>query len=651
MQTDFYYKKYLKYKNKYLLLKGGAQQRILKIPEYITYPISYLTSGLTSDLTSGLTSGLTSDLTSDLTSGLTSGLTSEIKIQSKNPIKSITLPMCNLGNSNLIYYISYENIKRNKDFKFIRLQNINNIIQIIMDNCFTNIHIFIYIDIDYIYNKHYDTINIIDQFIKKLTRLPRKFYRNVTIINHIQHSMYAIPNIYIEINGKKYKKFRKIMNVSKKPYISKSKNIKINKERAHNIIYLKSIWIDKDKKYMLYCIDDFDDWLLYYTKINKKCSYKKIFQSSGTCWVNAVINLLCLSPDINIEIKSYYESLQLLKTDELILNETQIDGIQTNETQIDEIESETKLDTSQSDTTKLDTLQSDTKKLDTLQSDTTKLDTSQSDTTKLDTLQSDTTKLDTLQSDTKKLDTLQSDTKKLDTSQSDTTKLDEPQIQEIQEIESINYDTNFDDIIFFLFDYLIIKDLPIETSKNIANIIAYKFIMIFNPDIDTLKLSIEEKFEIGNTGSNELYLLTHLLINNFKFSFLIIENNKLIQFKYLKTKYLKDNPPVFFACISNEYLIKYDNYFNILFDKYNITYIYKLIGCTIHLYSLSHCICGFICDDKYYIFDSNYQNITELDWRNIDNLRTFYGKNGDKIDGVQYIFLFKKILITPQISE
>lgn len=58
----------------------------------------------------------------------------------------------------------------------------------------------------------------------------------------------------------------------------------------------------------------------------------------------------------------------------------------------------------------------------------------------------------------------------------------------------------------------------------------------------------------------------------------------------------------------------------------------------------SHAICGYVCQNKYYIFDSNFTSSSyEIDWRNTENIIEFYKKlnmyRDSKLKEVYYLHL------------
>lgn len=74
---------------------------------------------------------------------------------------------------------------------------------------------------------------------------------------------------------------------------------------------------------------------------------------------------------------------------------------------------------------------------------------------------------------------------------------------------------------------------------------------------------------------------------------------------------------------------------------------YKVIACAIFVQSetiknFNHLICGYICDNKYMIYDSNNNFLEEINWTNIEELKKLKVQitNKDFYHFVSYVCIY-----------
>jgi hypothetical protein len=131
-------------------------------------------------------------------------------------------------------------------------------------------------------------------------------------------------------------------------------------------------------------------------------------------------------------------------------------------------------------------------------------------------------------------------------------------------------------------------------------------------------------------GGFTLYYLYYILSKIFDKKCIFYKNYENIYFKYftfisnLQSKYNKEHNIIYIEKISNiNYNIKY---------KFINNNKYKLVCSILHIINtdnnIDHVVVGYICNKKYYIYDSNNINI-EIDWRYKQNILNINNYNGN----------------------
>jgi hypothetical protein len=137
-------------------------------------------------------------------------------------------------------------------------------------------------------------------------------------------------------------------------------------------------------------------------------------------------------------------------------------------------------------------------------------------------------------------------------------------------------------------------------SRNFILLLAYKIKREIFQNCDNLneeqrKLCLNKDIHFGNGGSVDvnLYVLNYLI----------------------QQLYFTSQPNIFrFIKLSNN-----NNNTNQINQTINEgEFIYKLTSCLISTDQNKHAICGFICENKYFIYNSNIKNVIESNWSNYD---------------------------------
>jgi hypothetical protein len=164
-------------------------------------------------------------------------------------------------------------------------------------------------------NKSENDIKKLEKMLDNFTKLKR-IYKNITIINCTQ-SKNLLLKMFINSEGKEV--FYKIVNVIN---VSIPQNI-----YAGTLYYNRNIVYEKD--YLIRFVQSFnktnkldDTWWFKWASSVPPCARSRLTQSTGTCWMNSVINSLILTPKIKYTmIKEWYTNKKLNKPNiEILFN-------------------------------------------------------------------------------------------------------------------------------------------------------------------------------------------------------------------------------------------------------------------------------------------------------------------------------------------
>lgn len=240
-----------------------------------------------------------------------------------------------------IYYIgNNNNIKSEKDsmidynFEYVkRLEMFEFLNKLLSNNLIENTQILIYLeDLSRYECEH------ISEILKKYSD-EGKLYLNITIFNKTNNAFMSIQ----KVDG-----FKKIVNIfpfniaiyvcdegvyQSVKLINKTITVKYNSSRSEKKCFIifyekkdetqKGGHVKKDKIYNFRLMETNNSnileetwWYKYYFSI-PECAYGRLSQSSGTCWLNTILNNLFLSEPIAEILKKRYMNLSKNKRNEI----------------------------------------------------------------------------------------------------------------------------------------------------------------------------------------------------------------------------------------------------------------------------------------------------------------------------------------------